>query len=99
MEGATVNDCVELERLLGLAKLRIDKEEACKYIRDVRLMMEDLRHVVERYPGTEPLYYVWDIEEYSPPGTGEERRLVLANLEWIKLDEEGKVVLPWRPRG
>ena len=99
MGEADAGECMELERLLELAKLRIDKEEACRYIQDVRLMIEDLGHIVERYPGTEPLYYVWDIEEYSPPEPSEERKLFLAKLEWIKLDEEGRVVLPWRPRG
>ncbi|MCE4609497.1 MAG: hypothetical protein F7C36_03835 [Desulfurococcales archaeon] len=99
MGEAVAEECVELERLLELAKLRIGKEEACRYIQDVRLMMEDLRHVVERYPGAEPLYYVWDVEEYRPPEPSEERTLLLSKLGWIKLDEEGRVVLPWRPRG
>ncbi len=88
--------CIIVDKLMNLAKLKMPKEEACKYIGEIKDFIGQLSETLSQYPGTEPLYYAWEYPEYKPPYSIERRQLELEKLSWLKLDEEGRVILPWR---
>ena len=96
-----MEDCdrEKIRALMKLARVRIPEEEACKYIADMEALTSTLQEIVRRHRIDEPLYYVWE-EGYetleAPIIHGKvDLRAVIPD----KVDDEGRVVLPWRPRG
>ena len=84
---------------MSLARLKLPEEEACRYILDMEELTSTLRVAVRKYGVEEPLYYVWE-EGYEPPvkpvsHVGVDIRALTPD----RVDSEGRVVLPWKPRG
>lgn len=83
-----------VEKILGLAKLRMSREEACKAIESIEILLSGLRGL----PREDPLYYVWEEPGSPPPEPVRHPRIEVSRLGAV-LDEEGRVVLPWRGPG
>lgn len=84
-----------VERMLGLARLRMSREEACKALGSIEALLADLRGL----PREDPLYYVWEEPGGTPPEPIRHPPTDLSRLG-VELDEEGRAVYPWKgPRG
>ncbi|MCE4625237.1 MAG: hypothetical protein F7C35_05155 [Desulfurococcales archaeon] len=92
-------DREKLEALMSLAKLWLPEDEACKYISDMERLTSTLQAAVRKYGVEEPLYYVWE-EGYEPLEEPISHGGVdIRGLTPDRVDDEGRVVLPWKPRG
>jgi hypothetical protein len=60
-------------------------------------MMSSLQDAVKKHPNVQPLYYVWDYEYYPPEKTSPDR-ISIREVAEDRLDEEGRVKLPWKRR-
>ncbi len=103
MPGSVDEECMRLlEKLASLAKIDLDGldlGDLCSYLRGVQDMMRGLKESVEKYGDPPPLYYVWEGEELPLPRRTQRDRLALDKLLADRLDQDHRVVLPWRPRG
>ena len=101
--GEFDSECLELlEKLSNLAKIdlsNMDLGDLCSYLRGVQEMMRGLKASVEKYGDPPPLYYVWEGEDLPLPRRTQRDRLELDALLGDRLDQDHRVVLPWRPRG
>ena len=90
-----MNRCPEslLESLMRLARIRLPREEACRYIGEIEAWAERL--LSEAPESLEPLYYVWD-EPSAPPSEPLEPDTVDTGILEPR-DGEGNLLLPWRP--
>ncbi len=92
------NWCSVVDRLSSLSRVALSGDERERMCMEVRVIAEYLRSVGEALRGVEvePLYHVWEEESWLRPG-GEPERVDLA---WVvgsdRVDEEGRLKVPWR---
>ncbi len=90
--------CSTVDKLSALARLELGGDERERMCREVKVIAEYLRGVGEALKGVEaePLYHVWEEESWLRPG-GEREPVDLA---WVvgsdRVDEEGRLKVPWR---
>ncbi|MEB3844103.1 MAG: hypothetical protein LRS48_00295 [Desulfurococcales archaeon] len=89
-------------KLARLARLKVeDLEEASKYIEDATRFLGMLGEARSEYENAEPLYYVWDgiLAPGELPRSVDSDSIDLKSIFQDRLDPEGRVVLPWKPKG
>jgi len=89
-------ECSRIEELMRLARVRMPREDACKAIRDIDALLSQLRDLkVEE----EPLYYIWEEGQQLPPEPIVHEPRGRSLIPGERLDEEGRVKLPWKGGG
>lgn len=90
--------CGILDRLASLAKLGLREEERNKLCDELPVIADYLREVSEALKGVdaEPLYHVWEGESGLREGGARRGVDVLELLGRGRVDDEGRVRVPWR---